>query len=480
MTWLIELKERPETHKRGDMSCKEKRIEWLTQSGLRQADFWEALPAGEVRCRLCPRQCVIAADDVGFCKARYNKDGKLMTAIYGKSLMPSVEPIETEAVFHFWPGAKILSIGNLGCNLSCAFCQNWESSNIENLSTEHVRYNTPEDVVALAERLGTRIISFTYNDPVIWFEYVYETAKLARKKAVKTLFKSAAFVSEEAAHRLTNVIDVFSISLKTIDPVCFSSISKGSLRPVLEAIKIFHRSPRHLEVSNLVVTGLTDDLESIRQLSRWVRSELSEDVPLHFVRFHPAHRYTEVARTPIETLEMARSIARQEGLRYVYIGNTYRSGDADITCTHCGGILVRRYGLYTKTAGISEEGYCNHCGARQNVVMQPAETPIEENGDSSLDQISVWKWREDDVHNLHLQIHSRHEKATPVVCEHIGTRGDLIDRERIEVPGWGEIRLAVGQETDDEKEMRILCARGVTCRIAELMDRAHFPLGTVR
>ncbi len=382
------------------MACKPKAIEWLIQSGLRPADFWERLPAGKVRCHLCPRQCVISADDVGFCKARYNKDGNLMTAIYGKSLMPSIEPIETEAVFHFWPGAKILSIGNLGCNLSCEFCQNWESSDIANLSPEHVRHNTPKDIVALAEKLGIKVISFTYNDPVIWFEHVYETARLAKKKAIKTLFKSAAFVSAAVAYRLTDVIDVFSISLKTINQRTFSDISRGVLPPVLEAIRIFHRSPRHLEISNLLVTGLTDDLENIRQLSRWVRSELSEDVPLHFVRFHPAYRYTEVARTPMNILEKARGIAWEEGLRYVYIGNTYRSGDADITCTHCGRILVQRYGLYTKTAGISEDGNCIHCRTRQSVVLQPLEAPIDGNGDSELDQVSVWKWGADDIRNL--------------------------------------------------------------------------------
>jgi pyruvate formate lyase activating enzyme len=402
-----------------------------------------------------------------------------MTGIYGKSLVPSIEPIETEAVFHFWPGAKILSVGNLGCNLSCAYCQNWESSDIANLSTEHVRYNTPEDIIALAETLGTRIISFTYNDPVIWFEHVYETARLAKRKALKTLFKSAAFVSEEVAHRLTDVIDIFSISLKTIDPKSFSHISKGTLPPVLEAIRIFHRSPRHLEISNLVVTGLTDNLESIRRLSKWVRTELSEDVPLHFVRFHPAYRYTEVTRTPIETLEKARRIAREEGLRYVYIGNTYRSGDADIRCTHCGRIVVQRYGLYTKIAGLSEDGNCIYCRTSQSVVLQPPRVPFEGLGESLIDKISVWKWGPDDIRNLHLQLHSRRQEDTPLICEHIGTQGDLIDREKIDIPGRAEIRFTVGQMADDEKEVRVLHARAVTCRIAGLEDRAHFPLQAI-
>jgi pyruvate formate lyase activating enzyme len=399
-----------------------------------------------------------------------------MTAIYGKSLVPSIEPIETEAIFHFWPGAKILSIGNLGCNLSCAFCQNWESSDIANLSPEHVRHNTPKELVTLAETLGIKVISFTYNDPVIWFEHVYETARMAKKKAIKTLFKSAAFISEAAARRLTEVIDVFSISLKTIDPTTFTQISKGILSPVLEAIKIFHRSPRHLEISNLVVTGLTDDLENIRQLSRWVRSELSENVPLHFVRFHPAHKYAKAARTPIETLEKARGIALEEGLRYVHIGNTYRNGDADIPCSHCGSLLVRRYGLYTKIEGISEDGNCIRCSTPQSVTIKPLGAPIDRNCDSLLDQISVWKWRADDIRNLHLEINNPVKKAMPLICEHIGARGNLIDREHIEMPGGKEMRFAVGQEAVDEKEIRILYPKEITCRIAGLEDRAHFPL----
>jgi len=202
---------------------------------------------------LCPRKCLISPDDCGFCKARYNEAGILKTAIWGKLIMPSIEPIETEAVYHYWPGAKILSIGNLGCNLECAFCQNWESSDIENIVHDDVYYYTPEQIIDLAKTLNVNVISFAYNDPAIWVEYVMETAQLAKANSIKTLYKSAGYNNADVIKRLTEVIDIFSMSIKTINPVTFSKISKGILEPVLEGVKIIHASGRHLEVSNLIV-----------------------------------------------------------------------------------------------------------------------------------------------------------------------------------------------------------------------------------
>lgn len=458
------------------MEYERRKIDWLIDSGLRSADYWQALPDGRIRCDLCPRNCLIKKGDVGFCRARYNKNGSLMTAIWGKLLMPSLEPIETEAVFHFWPGAKILSIGNLGCNLRCDFCQNWESSDIRNLSSEHVKYYMPEEIVRLAEALGVRVISFTYNDPAIWFEYVYETAEMARKKGLKTLFKSAAFISEEVAEQLTEVIDIFSISLKTVNPETFSRISKGILQPVLDAIQAFHRSPSHLEISHLVVTGLSDQLHEVRKLSKWVKSELSEVVPLHLVRFHPAYHYREFPRTPVPFLEKARVVARHEGLKYVYIGNTYQSGHADILCPRCSALLVDRFGLHTKLVGLSPDGTCARCGSEQNVILQPSEDRIDEMDDPRPGEDYVWKWVKEDMRNLHVQVRNLTDSATSLLCDHLRADGTVIQRELFRIPGGEDIRFAVGQGSDDEAQIHIVHETSVECSIAELHDRAHFPL----
>jgi len=458
------------------MANSNKAVGWLIDSGLKDAQYWERGQNENTRCLLCPRNCYIQPGNVGFCKARFNDNGDLKTAIWGKLLTPSIEPIETEAVFHFWPGAKILSIGNLGCNLSCDFCQNWESSNLENLSPEFVKYHTPESIVHLAEALGINVLSFTYNDPVIWFEFLYETALLARRKGIATLFKSAAFVSADVAQALTEVIDIFSISLKTMNPKTFTAISKGKLGPVLDAIKIFYNSGRHLEISNLVVPGLTDNLDEARDLARWVRTELADNVPVHFVRFHPCYKYTDVDRTDIGFLEETQQAARDEGLQYVYIGNTFKEGHGDIFCRHCGCLLVKRFGLYTRITGISPDATCSRCGAEQEVVLQPQNRQSKQSKTIPKNGNHVWLWADDDSRNLHLQVKNRSINRAMLVCQHLDEHQNVVDSESLSVPGGGEIRIAVGQVTDEEASILINHSDDIQCEISKLLDRAHFPL----
>ncbi|MDJ0765657.1 MAG: AmmeMemoRadiSam system radical SAM enzyme [Myxococcota bacterium] len=458
------------------MERKNKKLEWLLASGLSEALYWETLLDGKVQCQLCPRNCTIKSGNFGFCKTRYNQGGELKTAIWGKLLMPSVEPIETEAVFHFWPGAKILSIGNLGCNLDCDFCQNWESSNMNNLQPEFVKYRTPQEIVELAKRLDIKILSFTYNDPVVWFEFVYETAKLARANGLKTLFKSAGFISSRVALKLTEVIDIFSISLKSINPETFKKMSKGILDDVLKGIKIFHKSDSHLEISNLVVPGLTDIENDIRKLARWVKAELSDEVPLHFVRFHPAYKYMHVPRTAIAFLETARTIALEEGLKYVYIGNTYQKGHADIRCRDCGSLLVNRFGLYANCDGITGDGRCRSCGKLQNIVIPSKMNGPRKITEPQVNRKSVWQWSNEDARNLHIEIHNNSNYNKCIVCDHLGETGNLLNREVFNIPGVSEVRMAVGQVIETEKEVHIMHSKEILCQVAELEDRAHFPL----
>lgn len=461
------------------MESQNGKLEWLLETGLNKAVLWEPVADGKVRCQLCPRTCVIKPDSFGFCKTRYNKGGELKTAIWGKLLTPSIEPIETEAVFHYWPGEKILSVGNLGCNLDCDFCQNWESSNMNNLKPEFVKYNTPQEIVDLAKKLNIQVISFTYNDPVIWFEFVYETARIAREHGLKTLFKSAGFISAEAAQKLTEVIDIFSISLKSSNPDTFKKMSKGILSHVLEAIKIFYKSGSHLELSNLVVTGLTDVEDEIRQLAKWVKNELDENVPVHFVRFHPAYKYLHVPRTPIGFLEKAKEVALKEGLKYVYIGNTYQENHADIHCKECGNLLVKRFGLYSGIKGLHKNGTCNSCGKRQQIILCPEKNVVETDRNFNPNKNSNWQWSDIDAPNLHLQILNQNKTDGCLVCEHLSKNGDILSREYLNVPPVSEVRMAIGQGVEEEKEVRISFSDEIICEVAHLEDRAHFPLEQV-
>lgn len=458
------------------MSRNRKPIGWLIQSGLKEAQFWKSMESGTVQCGLCPRQCRIGQGKVGFCKARYNDGGILKTAIYGKLLTPSIEPIETEAVFHFWPGTKILSVGNLGCNLRCDFCQNWESSNLDNLSPLHVKTHTPESVVRLARNLGAHVISFTYNDPVIWIEFLEETAKIAKDSGIATLFKSAGFMTSPVARRLCSLIDIFSISLKSINPETFKRMSGGTLDPVLEALQIFYKSGRHLEISNLIVPGLTDVLPEITMLARWVRQTLSDRVPLHFVRFHPCYKYTHVDRTPVDFLENAREVALAEGLKYVYIGNTFIKGHGDIFCAACGARLVERYGLYTRIEGFDDNGRCRKCGAEQDVTLRSVGANLDQVSSEAKKKNFIWHWVDADARNVHLQLRNDSNADMLLVCDHLSWEDTLLEREQMLIPGGGEIRVAVGQIQNDEKCVRIVHPELLGCEIAKLMDRAHFPL----
>lgn len=456
-----------------------KHLHWLVTTGLKEAVYWKTSMPKNVRCQLCPRNCLIKPDRFGFCNTRYNDDGVLKTAIWGKLLIPSIEPIETEAVYHYWPGVNILSLGNLGCNLACDFCQNYESSDINLLKEKYVKFYTPEEIVDLATELGMQVISFTYNDPVIWFEFVFETAKLAQKKGIKTLFKSAAFISAQATEKLTEVIDIFSISIKSFNPKTFSDMSKGSLDPVLEATKIIHRSSRHLEISNLIVTGLTDVVEEVRLLARWVKNELSDRVPVHFVRFHPAYKYTHVPRTPIEFLEEAKKVALQEGLQYIYIGNTYQNGHADTLCKNCGALLIQRFGLFTQVVDITQGGNCRVCGKKQEIELQPMNNaPSIRIDDMPMNKDAVWKWSNLDTRNLHLQIQNNSANDDFLVCEHINDNNEVIDHRIMKIPSNVGLRYAVGQVSDSEREVRIKYNGSISCQIVELLDRAHFPLET--
>lgn len=451
-------------------------LQWLLDSGLQEANYWEKLVDEKVKCRLCPRNCLINSNRFGFCKTRYNDHGVLKTAIWGKLLTPAIEPIENEAIYHYWPGSKILSLGNLGCNLNCDFCQNWESSNLLNLDEKYVIYKTPEEIVNLALHLGIETISFTYNDPALWFEFVYETSELAHENGLKTLFKSAGFMSEQVARKLTEVIDIFSISLKSINQKTFKMISRGALKPVLKAIKVFHKSRSHLEISNLVITDLNDTEDEARALSQWVKEELADNLPLHFVRFHPAYKYRHFQRTPITFLEKARAIALEVGLKYVYIGNTYQENHGDVYCLNCKNLLIQRFGLYTSLVGITKKGYCKACKKISDITIKPKNRKKEIADGCLTKDHFLWQWTNREIRNLHLQIHNSSCDKAVLKCEHLKNDGLIIDNEVMVIPGDTEIRVALGQSLEEEYAVRIKHSDSITFYIAELEDRAHFPL----
>lgn len=347
-----------------------------------EAMLYRKLSGKRTQCDLCPRHCVIGDGETGFCRVRKNRNSTLYAISYGKAVHLAEEFIETEAVFHFEPGSRILSIGNVGCNLSCSYCQNWRFSQIEHLDEAYVFEYTPEEIVKMAVDKNIKVLSWTYDDPAIWLEFVRDTAMLARKHGIYNLFKSALFSTPEAVKEFMEVIDIFSISIKSLDRGFYRNLAKGWLEPVLEGTKqIFDSHKHHIEISNLIVTGANDTDKDYLDLINWVKTNLSADIPVHFVRFHPNYKYTHVSRPSIETLERARQLAREAGIKHCYLGNVFIHEGANTYCGGCGNLLVKRSGLNAESVGLEPNGtgyICRICKKDAQIKMLPDKEKVYE------------------------------------------------------------------------------------------------------
>ncbi len=440
----------------------------------RVAAHWEPLAEGAVRCHLCPRHCKLRPGQKGFCGVRGNVAGSLHTFNFGVSVEPAQETIETEAVYHYRPGSRILSLGNVGCMMACSFCHNWETSQVKHLNPRHVRSYSPRQIVDLALEHGIGMLSWTYNDPVVWHEFVTATARLARRHGIQNLYKSAFYIEGEPARELCEVIDVFSISLKSMSPDFYRRVTKGRLEPVLKAIEIVHRSGRHLEISQLIVTGLNDDEEEPRRAARWIVDTLGPDVPLHFVRFHPAFRWTKVSRTPVSTLLRARRIALGEGIRHCYLGNTYEPGVADSACRGCGTVLVERCGLAVRVGALSADARCARCGARSAIREPLHEQPPRVLGpETGGERAFHWSWSEE-VNSLHVAVPARTTErvAVCVVREPSGRREHLC-------LGAGLSRVIVSRASLAESGVTLLSRAAEPVAFLPVLDRAHYPVSAL-
>lgn len=346
----------------------------------KEAYLYEKQSGGRVRCLLCPRLCVIADGKTGFCKVRKNIGGTLYAQSYQKATHITIERIETEAVHHYNPGGKILSLGNFGCNLDCDYCQNWMYSQFEYASPEHIHNYTSRQVIDMALADGVRTLSWTYNDPAVWFEFVIDTARESKKYGLTNLFKSAFFLTSEAVDELIKVIDVFAISIKSMDEDYYKKFTKGWLPPVLENTRRVHRCGKHYEISNLVVTGLTNNVENYDRMINFILGDLSPETAIHFTRFHPDYKYMDSEKTPLADVMAARDRARAAGVKYPYVGNAFECDGLNTYCPQCGELLIRRYGLNTYVKpSLSDDGVCAKCGCRTPVVhIDPAARREEE------------------------------------------------------------------------------------------------------
>jgi pyruvate formate lyase activating enzyme len=451
----------------------------MNDNELKEAFYWKREENKNVTCLLCPRNCVIKEGGVGFCRTRTNQAGTLYSLNYGCSVTLTEESIETEAVYHYMPGAKILSLGNIGCMMNCDFCQNWETSQMRHVDMKNVIRITPEEVVDAALKRGIRILSWTYNDPVVWHEFVIDTAKLAKERGLLNLYKSALYISEEAVRELCSVIDIFSISLKSMNDEFYRNITKATLFPVLDAIKIVSAHKKHLEISQLVVTDLNDHNEEFLEISRWVRDNLGRQTPLHFVRFHPAYKYKHVSRTPLDKLYQAKDIAEALGLQYVYIGNLYKEGAADTLCPFCKTVLVERFGLKIQVRdGLSEHGSCLNCGEKNNIFIENQYVPFKDLGAQKQELKNRYPKREgtfhwdSEINAVHLSIDDTCRAAMIII------HGDESQNTLFVGKDFGVNRILVTRSNKHERFLTYVyyADQKHTLKIWSLLDRAHFPV----
>lgn len=321
---------------------------------------WAASSGRQVRCELCPHECVLGDDDRGFCRTRFVKDGALYTAAYGNACTLALDPIEKKPLYHYLPGTPILSVAIGGCNLRCLNCQNWEISQKrpEDVSQRELM---PADFVSVAERERIPLLAFTYTEPLVSYEYVCDTAALAHERGLRNVLVTAGYVNPRPLRQLSRVLDAVTLDLKAFDEALFRDLAGGRLAPVLRTLEILKQEGVWTEVSFLMVPTLSDSPAQVERFARWVVRRIGPSVPMHLLRFHAAHRLQNLPRTPVPVLEEARERALQAGLHHVYLGNVPGHAGGHTDCPACGRVVIERLGMGV-TRNDLDLGRCP-CGA---------------------------------------------------------------------------------------------------------------------
>ena len=327
---------------------------------IKEAMLWRAGEEGRVECFLCAHRCPVAPGKFGVCGVRQNREGRLFTHIYGEVIAAHIDPIEKKPLYHFLPGTTSFSIATVGCNFRCPFCQNWQISqagkNGKDLGAQAL---SPREIVEGARRRGCRSISYTYTEPTVFFEYAFDTARLAREAGMANVFVTNGYMTAEALRTIQPYLDAANVDLKAFREETYKKVCGARLAPVLDSIRLMRELGVWVEVTTLVVPGMNDGDEELRSIARFIAS-VSSEMPWHISRFHPDFKYTRTPATPVETLRKAASLAKEAGLKFIYIGNVW--GEAEVTnCPHCGKGLIRRSGFAVEENRI-KDGKCYSCG----------------------------------------------------------------------------------------------------------------------
>ena len=327
----------------------------------KEALYYDNLESGKVKCRLCPHNCTIEEGKFGICKTRTAQGCKLYTTIYGEVSAIAMDPIEKKPLYHFFPRSSILSIGTVGCSFKCQFCQNYHISQNPNYPTD---FYSPEEIAELALNKSSIGVAYTYSEPLIWYEYVYDTGIEARKRGLKNVFVTNGYINQEPLLELLKYADAFNIDLKSFNKDFYRKVIGGKLEPVLETIEEVSRHPEiDLEVTTLVIPGYNDSDKEMDEITDFLAS-LNKDIPYHLSAYYPAYKF-KAPPTPVETLERLKEIAERK-LNYVYLGNV--AGPTNTYCPECGALLIERHGYYTGIVDLKGDK-CGKCGAKIPIIV---------------------------------------------------------------------------------------------------------------
>lgn len=326
-----------------------------------------------VRCYLCARNCFISKGKRGFCQVRVNKDNSLYTINYGKLIAVNVDPIEKKPMFHFHPGSKTLSIAAPGCNFRCQFCDNYQISQGIDGQEETVPGEdfTPEQVVELAEKKGCKIISYTYTEPTIFFEFAYKTAKLAKRSNILNTFVTNGYISDEAIKKISKFLDAATVDFKaSADPEFYRKfMSVPDTQPIFNALKRMKKQRIFVEITNLIIPQIGDSVDLCRKLAQRINTNLGSTIPFHVLQFHPSYQLNELPPTPATLLERCVNEAKKAGLRYVYIGNMPGHADESTYCHNCRELLIERFGTSISSINLVKDR-CPNCGFRIDLEIE--------------------------------------------------------------------------------------------------------------
>lgn len=326
--------------------------------------YQSTLKDNKAQCLICPRKCILGESQRGFCHVRQNIGGEIILTSYGYNTGLAIDPIEKKPLYHFYPGSKTLSFGTLGCNMGCMFCQNWHISKSKK-NPENLLKISPEQIALLAKKENCKSVAFTYNDPVIFFEYAIDTAKECHKLGIKTIAVTAGYINPGPRAEFFEHMDATNIDLKAFNNEFYKKLCLADIEPILDTIKyVKNETNCHLELTTLLIEGYNSSEKEITEECDWIVKNLGEDVPLHFSAFFPAWKLQNVPPTNPETLFKAYEIAKKAGIRYIYTGNIIDEKGSTTYCHNCKKAIIKRRGHVITEYNLKESGVCKFCGEK--------------------------------------------------------------------------------------------------------------------